>query len=110
MKKRFTSLVILALAFCASANAQWNTSATPTQFINANNQGDYHACSPKFARTSDGKTWISYKTWDSHKVNDSTYYFDGVHTYLQLLDANGRTVFADPISLNTSYKTPSLVE
>lgn len=107
MKKRFTSLVILALAFCASANAQWNTSATPAQFINANNQGDYSVCSPKFARTSDGKTWISYKTWDSHKVNDSTYYFDGVHTYLQLLDANGRTVFADPISLNASYKTPS---
>ena len=105
--KKFTSLVLLALGCFSTASAQWNTGNSPKLFFNAANQGDYYGCSPKAVRTSDGKTWISYKIWDSRQVNDSVWDFRGVHTYLQLLNANGVKQFADPGILVNDYRTPS---
>lgn len=106
--RKFTFLLLAGMMACTAANAQWNTNSRPVVISSAEGHGDYYESSPKAARTKDGKTWISYKIWESEKINDSTYNYKGVHTYVQLLDADGNKVFEDPgICVNPNYGTPS---
>lgn len=106
--RKFTLLLLSGLLACSTANAQWNTTSKPVEFLSAEGQGDYYASDPVAARTADGKTWIAYKIWDSEQINDTTFSFKGVHTYVQLLDADGNKQFEDPgICLNPDYETPS---
>ena len=103
-KKLFTFALALLGCF-TGAFAQWNTNANPVKLIDAMGHGDYYVCSPKFARTTDGKTWISYKIWESKTVNDTASIFLGTHTFLQLIDAEGKKVFDNPICVNPNYPT-----
>lgn len=96
MKKTIFTLMACALT-APSVFAQWNTGTTPAVIIDCTEaKSDYYACSPKAARTPDGKTWLSYKVWETN----------GVHSYVQLLDQNGVKQFEGlGIKLN-DYPTP----
>lgn len=105
MRRRFIALTALTCLFAGNVAAQWNNNATPIQIFDATGKSDYYGTSPEFARTKDGKTWISYKIWKSDESNpDSTL---KVSTYLQLLDADGKKQFADPGILVNDYNTPT---
>ena len=112
--KKFYLLMLMAMAGSSQTYAQWNTNATPkciysTTYVDKSTGetktgGDYYACSPKVARTTDGKTWLAWKTWGK-KVMDGTR-VDAVRTYLQLLDRDGVPQFEEPIMVN-DHITPS---
>ena len=104
MRKRFIVLTAMACLFAGQVSAQWNKNATPVQIFDASGEGDYYGSSPEFKRTTDGKTWMSYKIWKNDENGQSK-----VSTYLQLLDADGNKVFADPGILVNDYDTPSFM-
>lgn len=71
---------LIAAALTASATfAQWNTGNKPVTIIDCEGQGDYYCSNPIFARTADGKTWMTYKVWEE----------GGVHQFVQLLNQDG---------------------
>jgi len=97
--KKLMTVMFCALA-CGTATAQWNTTKTPFTIYDCTDKGDYYICTPHFARTTNGKTWMAYKIWLKDE-NDNTC----VSTYVQLLDQDGNKVFDDlGIRLN-SYPT-----
>lgn len=103
MRKRFIVLTAMACLFAGQVSAQWNKNATPVQIFDAtSSESDYYGSSPEFRRTADGKTWISFKIWRLDENGQ-----DRVSTYLQLLDADGNKVFADPGILVNDYNTPT---
>lgn len=103
MRKRFIVLTAMACLFAGQVSAQWNKNATPVQIFDASSsESDYYGSSPEFRRTADGKTWMSYKIWKNDENGQSK-----VSTYLQLLDADGNKVFADPGILVNDHNTPT---
>ena len=97
--KKLYALLALALASTASAFAQWNTNATPAcVYSTKDNNSDYHATTLMAARTPDKKTWLAWKTWEGQMVNGKRCL--GVHTYLQLLDIDGKPQFDEPLLVN----------
>lgn len=96
MKKKIFTLMACAMTALTSS-AQWNTAAKPSALIDCSGHGDYYVCNPLSARTTDGKTWLSYKVWET----------TGVHTYLQLLDKDGIKQFDGLGILVNNYQTPS---
>jgi len=112
--KKFYALILMAMACVGSANAQWNTNATPKllfgleytdpQTGETKTGGDYYACNPKAVRTPDKKTWLAWKTGRTFERNGAIHH--GECTYLQLLDINGVPQFDEPILVN-DHVTPS---
>jgi len=94
--KHILSAMLLSALPLWDAVAQWNTTKTPFTIVDCEGKNEYYAVTPHFARTTDGKTWMAYKVWTS----------EGVSTYVQLLDQDGKLVFDGPLGIRlNSYPT-----
>ncbi|MDO4672272.1 MAG: hypothetical protein Q4A76_05125, partial [Porphyromonadaceae bacterium] len=93
--KRFFTLLLLLAACYGIASAQWNTDSIPVKVLDRAKVKS-STLRPKAVLTKDGKLWVSYLL-NEDKNN---------HTYLQLLDPDGRKMFEGSGLLVNNQKTP----